>query len=713
MLMLAGSVVALLATMLRSLYICYLSLDDPLVESQVVAYLEGLARRGHTIHLLTFETRRLTRAHRGRLREAMLTRGVHWHGLRYHTRPSLPATAADTLCGALACAWLVRRHGLDAVHARSHVPAAMAMLAAPLAPHRLVFDLRGLLAEEYVDLARWRRGGLGFRIAKHAERAAIRRAAKVVVLTRRVRVALFGEDATSDVLVIPCCADVERIAAQRDRRKQMRATFGFGERPVLVYVGKLGGWYMDVAMVDFFAVAREGLPGLRFLVVTQTDSSAIERQFARRRIEPSEYTITSVEHPRLGELLAAADAAIALISPVPSKIASSPTKIGECLAAGLPIVGTDIGDVKELVQASRTGVVLCDFSSSGYRAAAAELATLLADPNTAERCMAIAEEKLSLRAIGLPRYDAVYRAVAREPSERTTPAARPCPACGASSWRVLSRFRRVGLLGCAVCGLAYTGRQPSAEELAAWYADYPVDQYLPPATAVRLEELVRSFASYRRLGTLLDVGAGSGHLLTAAVRAGWTAHAVETGPRQCEQLAARGFALHEPLLECSSVDDRSFDVVVLQEVIEHMRDPAGELREVARILRPGGLLYVTCPNFGSLSRRFLGPRWRVVEYPEHLNYFTPSALRSLTARNGLREVSVATTGLSVGDIRATVTSHPPTSGARPSVDERVREASTRYHAVDALQGAANAILSALELGDTIKGRYERDSSRPR
>lgn len=286
-------------------------------------------------------------------------------------------------------------------------------------------------------------------------------------------------------------------------------------------------------------------------------------------------------------------------------------------------------------------------------------------------------------------------------------ASRPCPACGATSCHALARFQRVGILRCSACGLAYTGRRPSDEELAAWYAEYPILDHVPPATTARLEELVRSFDSYRQLGTLLDVGAGSGHLLEAAVSAGWIPHAVESGPRQSERLAARGFPLHPPLLDGPRPDDCSFDVVVLQEVIEHMRDPDLELRKVARILRPGGLLYVTCPNFASLSRRLLGPRWRVVQYPEHLNYFTPSALRSLTARHGLREVAVATTGLSIGDIQGAVMSRSGASNGRSGVDEWIRDAGIRHRAVDASRHVANGVLSALELGDTIKGRYER------
>ena len=87
----------------------------------------------------------------------------------------------------------------------------------------------------------------------------------------------------------------------------------------------------------------------------------------------------------------------------------------------MPIVATDVGDVRPLLEDSRTGIVLSDFSSRAYRAAARELALMLADPTTASRCVATAQEQLSLRTIGIPRYDALYRAVALgsvEPSSR-------------------------------------------------------------------------------------------------------------------------------------------------------------------------------------------------------------------------------------------------------------------------------------------------------
>src|SRR5437764_11234191 len=74
---------------LRALYISYLGLSDPLVETQVVAYLEGLAYRGHHIHLLTFEHERHDDSARRSLARRLSAGGISWHFSRYHKRPSL------------------------------------------------------------------------------------------------------------------------------------------------------------------------------------------------------------------------------------------------------------------------------------------------------------------------------------------------------------------------------------------------------------------------------------------------------------------------------------------------------------------------------------------------------------------------------------------------------------------------------------------------
>jgi glycosyltransferase involved in cell wall biosynthesis len=248
-------------------------------------------------------------------------------------------------------------------------------------------------------------------VTVRVQRAGLRQAAGIVVLTERVRSILF-EAGRDGVFVIPCCADVERIAARRDGRERARERLGVTGRRVLVYVGKFGGWYMDAELARLFSVASAAIDDLHLLVITQADASDLRTALAARGIAPDRVTVTSVAHDRLGEALAAADAALALVAPMPSKVASSPTKVSECLAAGLPVIATAIGDTGELLGRGGVGVVLTEFTEAAYRRAAADLATLIEDPLITERCIALARARLSLSEVGLPRYRALYERVA-------------------------------------------------------------------------------------------------------------------------------------------------------------------------------------------------------------------------------------------------------------------------------------------------------------
>jgi glycosyltransferase involved in cell wall biosynthesis len=402
-----------MAESLRVLYICYLSLDDPLVESQVVAYLEGLRRCGHTVHLLTFDAD-MPQQRRRELATELERRGVRWHSLRYHKRPSLPATIYDALAGALAAVRIMRHHRLTAVHARNHVPAATALIVRRLTGCRLIFDLRGLMAEEYVDAGRWRRGGLAYRLTNWIQRVALRRADGIVMLTEAVRRHLFADGAPhAPLAVIPCCADVRSQNGHRTDGPEIRAGLGLGDRPVMVYLGKFTGWYMEREMVDFYRSARALRPNLVFLILTQADPSAIEAELRRSGVPSHDYVITSVEPGEVGSHVAEADFGISFVRPSLSKISSSPTKVGEYLAAGVPVVATGIGDLPELFADGKVGVLVDDFSPDAYEAAARKVGALAGDHAVREHCRTVARERLSLEEVGIPRYDWLYGEVAR------------------------------------------------------------------------------------------------------------------------------------------------------------------------------------------------------------------------------------------------------------------------------------------------------------
>jgi glycosyltransferase involved in cell wall biosynthesis len=396
---------------LRSLYVCYFPLTEPLVQTQVVAYLRGLAARGHVIHLMTYETEAHSPARRRFWKRELKKSGITWHGLRYHKR----------------------RHRLNCVHARAHVPAAVAWVLKRLTGARMLFDIRGLVAEEFEDAGGWKRDSLPFRVTKKMELIGIGEADGIVVLTERVRRVLFqpgytpqpGPEAAigrspvqpspqAGIEVIPCCADLSLIEAQGAERDAMRRELKLDGKTVMVYVGKFGGWYLQDEMADFFASARREIPDLHFLVLTQSEPEMIARAFERHGIDGSAYTLTRAPHERVGAYLAASDFALSFIAAMPSKIASSPTKIGEYLAAGLPVVcNPGVGDVDESLREHGVGVVVEAFDEGSYRAAARAVQELRAQENIAQKCKQAAHATTSLEEIGIQRYDRLYRHIAR------------------------------------------------------------------------------------------------------------------------------------------------------------------------------------------------------------------------------------------------------------------------------------------------------------
>src|SRR4051812_33174389 len=204
--------------MMRTLYLCYFGLREPLVQTQVLPYLRELSRGGIGIGLLTFEPNLRASWAPGEVRDwrdRLRGDGIDWSSLAYHKRPSLPATTYDIAVGGWVAARLARRHGYDVVHGRAHVAAAMGLVAKRLTGCRLIFDIRGFNPEEYVDAGVWSRGGLKFRLAKRVERGLLSAADGFVVLTEKARHILFpgcpGEDRVGrPVQVIPCCVDMGR-----------------------------------------------------------------------------------------------------------------------------------------------------------------------------------------------------------------------------------------------------------------------------------------------------------------------------------------------------------------------------------------------------------------------------------------------------------------------------------------------------------------------
>jgi len=393
----------------RTLYICYLGLDEPLVQSQVLPYLRQLVTAGVDVNLLTFE-KELWQRPPGELAERqqkLASQAITWSHLRYHKRPSLPATLYDIVAGAIRTIQLMRNHDIDVLHARAHIPIAMALIAQKVRRCAVIFDLRGLIAEEYADAGIWKENSVPFKAIKWLERNGLRRASQIVVLTSRARNWLVEMDPglKDKISVIPTCVDLSRFPTDINHRD---------DRFEVVYAGSVYGLYLLEEMARFFVELKRLQPKAVFRILTLAPRTTVARILERVGLSESDFEVAAVDPVDVPRNLQRARLGISFRKPTFSQIAASPTKIAEYLAAGIPVVSnTGTGDIDELFRQQRVGITVDSFDRASLQEAAAQALDLVAEDEIKVRCRQTAQRYFDLAEIGGKRYQEVYERINR------------------------------------------------------------------------------------------------------------------------------------------------------------------------------------------------------------------------------------------------------------------------------------------------------------
>ena len=406
---------------IAGLYISYNGMLDPLGQSQVIPYLRELSRQGVRFTLLSFERALMTKpevaAEATALHQSLTTDDIDWHWLPYHRRPSLPATSYDVWAGTRYASGLMRDTQFDFVHARSHVAAAIALRLKRHFGVKMVFDLRGLLADEYVDAGHWRKNSLAYRVTKTSERRFFKAADGIVTLTERIWPiieqweGLRGRNVVHEV--VPCCADLDRFQFSAVERARHRRELKLEDRFVVVYCGSIDGWYLTEEMADCFLALRRRKPEAHLLWLTPARHDRIRSLMQERGLGNGDYTIVSAAPQEVPAYLSASDIGLAFIKNCFSKLASSPTKYAEYLACGLPlIINAGIGDSDALIRQEGAGILVENPCDTEYAKAAAMLESIVKDAGrNRKRSREIAEKLFDVRRVGAPRYARLYQRV--------------------------------------------------------------------------------------------------------------------------------------------------------------------------------------------------------------------------------------------------------------------------------------------------------------
>nr|WP_305119161.1 glycosyltransferase [Tahibacter harae] len=366
--------------------------------------MQGLSPRGYRFSLLTFERSAAAAADIAATRERLAAQGIDWHCVTAHRGWGALSSLRDLCAGLAVARRLQQTRPARLIHARSFIPALIAWRLARHGPPFLN-DLRGFWIDEKVYRGRLRENGPAYRLAKQLEARVLHASDAIVSLSERGAQAL-QESAASrgqplpPLVTIPTCVDTARFVPAARPQTQPRL---FG------YVGSLGAEYLPERIIGYFAAARRHFPGCRLKLISRSSAAPLRALAAQQGLPPDSIAIVALPPEQVPAEVARFDVAMSFIRPHFSKLASCPTKVGEYLAAGVPVVGNaGIGDMDALLGDGRVGFLLRDFDTGSLEDSFRHLRRLWGDAGLAARCRAAALAQFSLRE-GINRYDAIYR----------------------------------------------------------------------------------------------------------------------------------------------------------------------------------------------------------------------------------------------------------------------------------------------------------------
>lgn len=392
-------------------------MTDPLGQSQVLPYLKGLSKEGYEFHLISFEKSDRFNQHKKLIQSICDEDNIQWHPQYYSKAGGLRSTLKQVQKLKKVSSYLQDKHSFNIVHCRSYISALAGLELKRKHGVKFIFDMRGFWADERVDGKIWSLDSpIYSRIYKYfkkKEKVFLDKADYTISLTDNGKNEMLSWPSTDpkiNIKVIPCCANLDLFDKSKiteDTKLADRKTLGINPDDfILGYIGSIGTWYMLPEMLDYFKELKEARPNSKFLFVSGEDPSKIIAAASEKGIDKNYIKVISVLHHEVPRFISLMDASIFFIKPSYSKKASSPTKQGEIMAMGIPLIcNANVGDTDLIVNKYESGIVIDKFDKETFK-------NTIIDPLNfdSNKISEGAKDYFSLTE-GVQRYLSVYKAV--------------------------------------------------------------------------------------------------------------------------------------------------------------------------------------------------------------------------------------------------------------------------------------------------------------
>jgi len=252
---------------------------------------------------------------------------------------------------------LAKKYSIPMIHGQALYATIHALRAGKKAGLKVVFDVHGVSPEE----TQMTGGSIArIKMLTSFERKALTQADLKVLVSDRMKQYFFDKYSlnTEPSQLIPCCVKHELFSINPERRSMIRKNKGFEDKFVIVYLGTLSAWQWPEAMFNLFkkfnAVFKKSI---FYLLIPEYDQPKAKILIQKYNLPKKSYLLEEVPHAKVGQVLGVADAGLLLREENPVNFVSSPTKFGEYLAAGLPVILTEnIGDYSEFTINHKAGI---------------------------------------------------------------------------------------------------------------------------------------------------------------------------------------------------------------------------------------------------------------------------------------------------------------------------------------------------------------------
>lgn len=360
------------------LFISYDGMTDPLGQSQVIPYLQGISMAGYRIFLLSCEKSDVFSNKELGVKNLLEQFDITWIPVKYTKKPPVLSTLWDIRKLKRRAKEIHQKYHIDMVHTRPGIPALVGLWMKEKYGVKFLNDIREFYADSRVEGGMWDTKNPLYRVIyryfKGKESQQLKQSDGIVCLTNAAKQLITQWPEFNNgvpLSMIPCSADLDLFNSKKiDKVKQqsLAAELGINKGDLVIsYLGSIGGWYLTDEMMRFCKLLSQKMHPVKFLFISPHQHDLIKKTAAAHNISSGSIITVKANRDEVPMLLSLSSYSLFFIKPCYSKLSSSPTKHGEIMGMGIPVItNRGVGDVEEIVQRYNGGLMVDDFTDLSF-----------------------------------------------------------------------------------------------------------------------------------------------------------------------------------------------------------------------------------------------------------------------------------------------------------------------------------------------------------